>query len=31
MKILNKLYKDTDIHVDGSMVYFSAVKREKEA
>ena len=26
MKILDKLYKDIDIHVDGSMVYFSAVK-----
>ena len=26
MKILNKLYKNIDIHVDGSIVYFSAEK-----
>ena len=24
--ILQKLYKETDIHVDGSMVYFRCVK-----
>lgn len=26
MNILNKLYKNIDFHVEGSMVYFSAVK-----
>ena len=26
LKILNKLYKNIDLHVDGSIVYFSAEK-----